>query len=138
TSALPISEQIHRNRKWCLKRCRISSHHQVKSQLLTTVFNERCADQSASVCSHKVDNLRRHRLRSTNEVTFVFAVFIINHDNHLAIPDIFNGLLNRIQFYITHFCINSSASVVLYFRFYLGITIPSTEASSFSASLSCC
>ena len=57
----------------------------------------RKADQSATVLRHEVNRIRRRHLPGDNQIALVFAVFIVDHDNHFAIPDIFDDIRNRRQ-----------------------------------------
>ena len=42
---------------------------------------------------HEVNGLRRYLFRCNGQVAFVFAVFIIHHDDHLSRFNVFNGFL---------------------------------------------
>jgi len=55
----------------------------------------RRADEPLGVFRHEIDVSRRYRGCGDNEVTFIFTVFVIDDDNHTAVADILNGLLNR-------------------------------------------
>jgi hypothetical protein len=44
---------------------------------------------------HEIDRLGRDSLRGANKVTFVFTMFVIEHDDHLAARNRSNCILNR-------------------------------------------
>src|SRR6187402_3416896 len=68
--------QVYRYCKRCLKNGCVLSNHQFETKLFTTIFNERRANQSPTMRSHKIDDLRGNALRCTNEIALIFAVLI--------------------------------------------------------------
>ena len=52
--------------------------------MVGALFGEGKADESAAKPGHKIDRLRRHEFGGERQVAFVFAVFIIDHDDHAS------------------------------------------------------
>src|SRR6266436_8416035 len=57
----------------------------------------RQANQSAAILRHEIDDLRRNLLSGDSEVTFVFAIFIVDNDHHLARAYRRNRILNACE-----------------------------------------
>jgi hypothetical protein len=62
-------------------------------QLVATLFGKRQTDQPAAMDRHEADDLGRYELGRANEVTLVLAVFVIDNNDHPAVPDLFNCLV---------------------------------------------
>jgi hypothetical protein len=69
-------------------------------QLVSALSSEGEADPSARLLDHEVDELRRHQLGSTNQVTFILAVFVIRNDDELACLDVGDRLLDCSEFHL--------------------------------------
>jgi hypothetical protein len=78
-------DQVHRNGKWCPMNGRIFTNHQFQAKRLTSFLNDGCTDQSATMGSHKIDDLRSNTIRGTDKITFILPVFIIHHNDHLPV-----------------------------------------------------
>ena len=65
--------------------------HRKEAEVVCALFCERQADKTATVAGHEVDGLGRDVLGSKGQVAFVFAVFIVDHDDHAAGADVGNG-----------------------------------------------
>ncbi len=63
---------------------RIVLNHRRKAQGIAAVIGKRGANQAATVGGHKVDGLRGNAFRHRQEIPFVFAVFVVNDNHHLA------------------------------------------------------
>lgn len=57
-------------------------------------FGEREAHVSARDTEHERDSLGRDELGGEDKVAFVFAVFVIGEDDHLAIAEVFEDFLD--------------------------------------------
>jgi hypothetical protein len=64
--------------------------------MFASFLRERGADQSASMGGHKIDHLRRYTGCCREKITLVFAVFIVDHNDHFARSDGLNGRFNGI------------------------------------------
>src|SRR5690606_12323073 len=90
--------QVYRHRKLGVVKHRIFSNHKVKVQVLTASLGKCSTNKSSSVGSREIDHLRGCFFSCSNEVTFIFPVFIIDHDHHLSVSDVVNGFFNTVQF----------------------------------------
>ena len=54
------------------------------------------AEHPAGVDQHKVDHLGGYLLGGTYQVAFVLAVFVVNDNDELSLPEVCQRLLNRI------------------------------------------
>ena len=72
-------------------------NHQRQAQLFATLPGHGHADQAAAEPRHKVDGFRRAVFCCHYQVAFVFAIFVVHQDNHLALTDIFDYLFNTVQ-----------------------------------------
>ena len=71
-------------------------------QLLATAHGERRAEQSACVLQHEVHHVGGYFLSSTDQVAFIFAVFIVNYDDKLSIPEILDGFIDSAELIVYH------------------------------------
>ena len=60
-------------------------------ELLAAGDGERCAEHPACVFEHEVDLLGGYLFSGNNQVAFVFAVFVIDHNNHFPFAEIDEG-----------------------------------------------
>ncbi len=72
----------------------VVGRHQRQAQLIAAVFGKRQTNQSAPEFRHEVDGFRGHHLRRHREIAFVFAVFIVHQDDHLALTDFLDGFFD--------------------------------------------
>ncbi len=77
------------------RRRRVPLRHHRQIEPLAALVGEAEADQAAAVRRHEVDGLRRHELGGHAEIALVLAVFVVDEDDHLAVPDVLDGLLDR-------------------------------------------
>ena len=66
-------------------------------QFMTTLDRERCAKHATTFVEHEVHLFGRNLFGGDYKVAFVFAVFVIDHNQKLAVLKIFDGLFNRIK-----------------------------------------
>jgi hypothetical protein len=76
---------------------RVPLGHLGEPQLITSLAGERQADQSTPVQRHEVDHLGRSQLGSAHEITLVLTIFVVGHDNDLAIAEIIDRLIDRTE-----------------------------------------
>jgi hypothetical protein len=43
---------------------------------------------------HEVDDFRRDLLGSTDKIALVFAIFVVNNDDHATVTDVSDGLFD--------------------------------------------
>ena len=58
-----------------------------RSSSIEPLFGHRQADQPAAVRGHEIDRLRRDALRGDGQIAFVLAVLVVDDDDHLAVAD---------------------------------------------------
>src|ERR1039458_9362986 len=63
---------------------RVLLRHWKQSQVVGPLFGQGQADEAAAVAGHEVDGLRRNVLSGQREIAFVFAIFVVDYDNHAA------------------------------------------------------
>jgi hypothetical protein len=63
-------------------------------KLVTTIFGQWQADQAARMPRHEVDDFRRDLLGSTDKIALVFAIFVVNNDDHATVTDVSDGLFD--------------------------------------------
>src|SRR5687768_2802734 len=81
TGSATVANEINRNSERSFKCCSVPTHHQLEPELFTTILDQRRADQSSSMGGHEIYDLWCNSFCSANEVTFVFAVLVINHND---------------------------------------------------------
>ena len=69
--------------------------HLGQLQALDNLRRQGQADEAPAVAGHEIDQLGRHPLRGHGEVAFVFPVFVVHQDDHLALADVLYGFFNR-------------------------------------------
>ena len=65
-----------------------------KAQVVETLFGHGQADQAAAVLRHEVDGFGRDLFGGHGEVAFVFAVFVVDDDDHASGADLFQRSWN--------------------------------------------
>ena len=72
--------------------------HRAQLQLIEPVARHSDTDQPPTVHSHEVDRLRRDLFRGYRQVAFIFAIFIVDHDDHATCSKlVYSGLYARIR-----------------------------------------
>ena len=62
----------------------VVGRHRRQAQVLAALARQRQADQAAAIACHEVDGFGRDMVGGQDQVAFVFAVFVIDQDHHLA------------------------------------------------------
>ena len=94
--------RLDRDREGGLEGRLVLRRHQVEAQLVAALAGQREADQAAAVRGHEVDGVRRDELGRHHEVALVLAVLRVADDDHLAVADVLDGLLDRAEGGIRH------------------------------------
>ena len=76
---------------------RIVLHHRRQSQLPAALGGQRQADQATRLARHEIDVLGPHQFRGHDQITFVFAVLVVEHDDHAAGTDLVDQFGNRAE-----------------------------------------
>ena len=71
--------------------------HRMQFQFLKPIVFHGHANKTSGLFGHKIDLLRSDEFGRAQKVTFVLAAFIIHHDDHLAIAEIFQDFFDRIE-----------------------------------------
>src|SRR6185312_9205373 len=86
--------RLDRDRERRLERRLVLRRHQVEPELVAAVGRQREADQPAPLLRHEVDRLGRRELRRERQVALVLAVLVVADDDHLALADVLDRLLD--------------------------------------------
>ena len=62
---------------------------------VAALLGEREADQAAPEFRHEIDGFGRDFLGRHGQVAFVFAVFVVDEDDHAALANFVESLVNR-------------------------------------------
>jgi hypothetical protein len=68
--------------------------HGEEAEMVGALLGKGETDESATVASHEIDGFGRNVLRGQGKVAFVFAVFIVDNDNHASGADFGDGAGN--------------------------------------------
>jgi len=68
--------------------------HGRESELVASLAGQSKTDQPPSVQGHEVDHLGRGQFGGTDEISLVLAIFIVCHDDDLAVTKVFDRLLD--------------------------------------------
>jgi len=72
----------------------VARRNRLQVEFLAALFGEREADQAAPIFGHEIDGLRCDFFRRHGQIAFVFAVFIVNEDNHPPLADLLDRLFD--------------------------------------------
>ncbi len=75
----------------------VARHHLFQPEAFTVLVGQRQADQPACFASHETDRLGCAAIGGEQQVTFVFTVFIIDQQHHLALAVVFNDVFDAIE-----------------------------------------
>ena len=75
----------------------VLAHHQRQVEGIEPLTLHGQTDQAAGFGGHEVDLLGRCKLRRTDQVAFVFSVFVVDHHHAGPIPNGLKGLFNRVE-----------------------------------------
>ena len=95
---------IDRYGEGCPKCGGVLRDHQRKLKLVHMFRRQREADQPASMGCHEVDRLRRHLLGCHDEIAFILTIFIVDKNDHMALLDCGDGVLNGVHFHPSSPC----------------------------------
>ncbi len=63
-------------------------------KLFAAFFGERETDEAAAELGHEIDGFGSDFFRGHGEVAFVFAVLVIDQDDHAALADFLDGFFD--------------------------------------------
>ena len=88
----------------------VLARHVLEPQLVGALLGERQADQAAAVLGHEVDGVGRRHLRGDDEVALVLAVLGVDQDDHAAVAQVLDDLVDRRQEALALRVLDSSSS----------------------------
>src|SRR5437899_1584138 len=94
TRGTAMPKQIYRDSKRSFMQSSIIIYHQAQPQLVTPAFFHRRTDKPPPVLAHEIDHLRGDIPCSSDKITLILPILIINHDHQLASLYVLNGALN--------------------------------------------
>jgi hypothetical protein len=68
--------------------------HEGEAKLLDALAGQGEADQAAGVAGHEVDRVGGGELRGDHQVAFVFAILVIDQDEHAAVAGLLDQLVD--------------------------------------------
>ena len=87
--------RLDRDRERRLQGRLVLRRHQLEAELVAALGRQRQADPAARLLGHEVDRLGRDELRGHHEVALVLAVLVVADDDHPALADLLDRLLDR-------------------------------------------
>ncbi|MNQ93255.1 hypothetical protein D3C85_1087130 [compost metagenome] len=75
----------------------VARHHLLQAQPLTVFIGQGQADQAARFAGHETDCLGVAAVGGKQQVAFVFPVFIVHQQDHLALPVVFEDLFDAVK-----------------------------------------
>src|SRR5581483_8164080 len=82
-------EVIDADGKWRSMPRGVDLDHHREIEFLRALFGERHTNNPTGPLEHERDHFRRHGFGRRNEIAFVLAVFVVDHDHALATADLF-------------------------------------------------
>ena len=73
---------------------RVVRRHQRQAKSVAALAGKREADQAAAVRGHEVDDFGRDFFSGDSEIAFVFAIFVVDDDEHAPGAGFFDGFGN--------------------------------------------
>jgi len=86
--------RVHRFRESSAVNGSVDWRHEREVELIAALLGERKANQAAAMLGHEIDSVGRDFFGGHGEVAFVFAVLIVNEDDHVSLADIFDGFFD--------------------------------------------
>ena len=74
---------------------RVDQRHEREMEFIAALLGEGEADQAAAKLGHEIDGFGGDFFGGHGEVAFVFAVFVVDQDDHAALADFFDGFFDR-------------------------------------------
>ena len=73
---------------------RVDQRHEREMEFIAALLGEGEADQAAAELGHEIDSFGRDFFGGHGEVAFVFAVFVVDQDDHAALANFFDGFFD--------------------------------------------
>jgi hypothetical protein len=97
-----VAEQVDRYGESGFMGGGILPYHHFQPQGTAVFFGKRNTDEAAPFPRHKIHKLGSHVAGSGNEVAFIFAVFIVDHNHQATLAYFFDGFFDGMESGITH------------------------------------
>ncbi len=91
------SARFDRNGKCRFVNGRVVAHHLRNLQFVKPRPKQRDADEAAGLFAHEVDRFGRDFLGRHHQIALVFAILVVEHDDHLAGADVVDRVLDRVK-----------------------------------------
>ena len=104
-------EQVYRHGEGSAQHAGVVLHLVVQSELVAAFNGDGSAEHAASVFQHEVHLLGGDEFSCHDEVAFVFAVFVIDHDDKLSFFEVLKCFFDGSQFKVTHIYIKCVLSI---------------------------
>ena len=91
-----VAQQIDRHGEGGPEQRGVVLLHHVEPQFVAALLRERGAQHAAPLVQHEVDHLGGDLLGGDDEVALVLAVLVIDDDDHLAVAEVLDDLLDAI------------------------------------------
>jgi hypothetical protein len=75
----------------------VVGNHERNVQVVQTLAGHGKTNQTTTMSCHEVDRFGRDLFCCNHEVTFIFAVLVIDDDDHTAVLDFDKGVFNRCE-----------------------------------------
>src|SRR6266446_6069597 len=93
---------VHADREGGAERRGVVGDHHRDLQLVEALAEHGHADEPAPVLGHEVDRLRGRLLGGHEQVAFVLAVLVVDHDEHATGADLLDAFLDRDELGLAH------------------------------------
>ncbi len=91
----------------------VARGHQRQLEGFAALASHRHADQTTGETRHEVDVLGLHAFGGHDQVAFVFTVFVIHEDDHLALANVFDQFFDTVERHAAPPSINSGFEVAV-------------------------
>ena len=81
--------------EWGAEGGRVAGRNLPQVEGVAALLGEREADEAAAVLGHEVDGFGSDAVGGHRQVAFVFAVFVVDEDDHASLAHFFDGFFDR-------------------------------------------
>jgi hypothetical protein len=75
----------------------VARHHLLQAQALAVFVGQGQADQAPGFPGHEADGLGVATVGGEQQVAFVFPVFVVHQEHHLALPVVFDDFFDAVE-----------------------------------------
>ena len=92
-----MADEVYGNSERCFVRCVVAFDHQFQAKFIATRFQQRGANQAASVRRHEVDHFRGCVPGGNQKVPLVLTILVIHDNDDFAVADGLDGFRDGVQ-----------------------------------------